>query len=642
MFGNRLGAWLVLGLAGAMAASACGRAQGQSGSADGADTAVGGETSMSNGAAPPMEVEAGSGGVSGDSAEAGAPPQFAGDGGGGGGHAGDGSGGTAPFDPCSLCALDQVCQDQVCLDIVCQPGSTFCQDGAIWQCDAQGIAPKLAQTCATDEFCIAQGKAAQCGPTQCLPDEAMCVGHVATHCLPDGSAPKPGGQDCSKAGEVCSDGECVTQACTPGSKLCQHEDVYFCDKNGTKTTLFEACEADEACDPALGQCRHRICTPGTLSCDGDRVTSCDALGLLWQQSGPDCGATNRLCVSGSCKPKLCQPNVTYCDGEAVYTCDALGVAPVLKEQCAATQHCVFYSNYAYCATNQCVPNTPYCSGNTLTTCLADGSGPAPGGTPCKTKEVCSAGSCVPQVCEPYNNFCKGNIGYACYYDGLQSYPLGDCGPDATCVDKTHGYECKQHYCVAGKGACIGNQLGTCAADGFALESVSANCAASGQVCNVDAQCVAGTTDTWGKSEDLRTITTDYLVGDAVEVLSSRTLTQLEANVVLPAARALTWTVYERNDSYFVRKYSTVTTAEAGSGYQSSGAISYVLQAGKAYLLALSATGGGIAPYVDTAPTSSATSFGHVLGGIRTYKSDEVNGYSHDPELLYDLRITTAP
>ncbi len=77
----------------------------------------------------------------------------------------------------------------------------------------------------------------------------MCNGNLATECAPDGSGPKPGGNDCSLSKQTCYSGQCSDLACTPGQKLCDNNSVYLCTDAGTARTLLTTCAAGEVCDP---------------------------------------------------------------------------------------------------------------------------------------------------------------------------------------------------------------------------------------------------------------------------------------------------------------------------------------------------------------------------------------------------------
>lgn len=633
---TRLGAcWLCLGLSFGVLGSACGRSSATN-PIDDPDVGVGGESSLP--------------GTSGSSSTAGEPnaPGDAGQGTGGtfatGGTyaaAGEGFGGEAPVDPCLSCSREQICQEGACVDIVCVPKATLCADGDVWQCNDDGTRKVLAKDCASDEYCVAQGDAAQCSPTQCVADEPLCAGQVATRCRADGSGPRGGGEDCAANGEVCYEGQCLTQGCTPGEKLCQHDDVYLCSKNGTGVTLFEACAANEACDPSLAQCRGKVCEPGKLVCDGSRVASCDALGLAWQQTGTDCADSGSLCVDGSCKPKICTPSSTYCKDSAIYTCDALGVSSQLTQQCAESQYCgPWYNNAVYCWTDVCTANTAVCNGNAVSTCKPDGSGVQPGGTPCGADQLCSAGACTAKICTAYQTFCKDNNVAYCY-DGLQYYTQVVCGQNAVCQGASGAAHCEPYDCNPGSTTCIGNQVGKCDDTGFALASVSEDCATSSQVCDAKQACADSAVDTIGDAEELATVSTQMLAGVAVDINSARTLTEIEANLVLPGSRDLTWAVYELVSGTYVLRFNKSVAGQTGSGYLSSGTISYSLAAGKTYLFTVGAASGSLAAYYDPAPWSAHASFGRVTGGFLNY-AYALQSYYVNAQQIYDFRLSTAP
>jgi len=651
---TRLGAWwlcLAVGFSALSAESGCGRSKGiQANSCSQASDCADNE-SCTDGECVPSNVgvggeeTAGSGGsyVPGGGGDAAAGGTLAvGGTAGTAAFAGEAAGGEAPVDPCLSCGKDQVCQAGSCVDIVCTPDSTLCVDGNVWQCDSQGLSKALSKDCASDEYCVAQGDSALCSPTQCVANEALCVGQVATSCRADGSGPRAGGEDCAANGEVCYQGQCLTQGCTPGEKLCEHDDVYLCSMNGTGVMLFEACNDNEACDPNVAQCRNKLCEPGKLVCDGSRVASCDALGLSWQQTGTDCADSNALCIDGSCKPKICTPSSTYCKDNAIYTCDAQGVSSQLTQQCADAYYCgPWYNNAVYCWNDVCTAGSAVCNGNSVSTCKPDGSGVQPGGTPCAADELCNGGVCKAKICTAYQTFCKDNNVAYCY-DGLQYYNQVVCGSNAVCQGGAGAAHCEPYDCTPNATTCLGNQVGKCDDTGFALASVTDDCASSSQICDGNDACADSAVDTLADAEELVTVSTQLMLGVAVDTSSSRTLTEIEANLVLPATRDLTWSVYELVSGTYVLRFSKAVAGQTGSGYMSSGTISYQLAAGKTYLFTVNAASGSFAAYYDAAPWSaSAASFGRILGGFLNY-SYALQSYYVNASQVYQMRISTAP
>ncbi|MFZ5896502.1 MAG: hypothetical protein ACOY0T_35940 [Myxococcota bacterium] len=547
----------------------------------------------------------------------------------------DGSGSTVTKN----CSLTQVCQEGECRDIVCVPNSGFCVQKEVWSCSADGTAAELVKRCSSKQFCLEQDGAADCSATLCVPATAMCVGSVATECAADGSGALPGGDNCAALGQACYEGECRDLACVPGRKLCNHDDVYLCTENGTATQLFADCaDATEFCDPTTGSCRTRVCTPGAKGCDGNRIATCDALGAGFEGSGSDCSETGAVCIAGSCKPLICSPNQYLCSQGNVYRCDSTGTASTLNQTCGSNTHCESLgATYAYCAYNPCTAGAPGCSGNIATTCKADGTGWETVGTDCAASgKVCQNGACVTQLCKSYEMFCSGKQVLQCSHDGLSSSVWRNCTGNSYCAQHDNVVECLRTPCNAGAAACVAERLGTCASDGMSLASVSADCSAQGKLCTL-AGCAAQSVDTMGSGDQVRT-PTEMVIGNEVLVQSARTLTQIEAYLSLPASRALTWVVYERlSDSYFSLVASAASTG-TGTGFQSSGAISQLLQAGKTYFIGVGITGSYVA-YYGTAG-DQLTTFGPVLGSATSYTAQSTISVYVQPEQLYYFRVTT--
>jgi hypothetical protein len=547
----------------------------------------------------------------------------------------------------STCSPSQLCKEGACASIVCVPNATFCGDGQVRSCSEDGTSSTLTQACNDTQFCVEHAGGAECSETFCPPGGALCVNDVATVCKPDGSGPKPGGDDCAQKGSVCQDGKCTSKTCEPGQKLCEHDDVYICVGGGAKSVLFTDCTTEEACDPVLTACRPRLCEPGKLSCDGTRVVTCNALGTGWNQSGTDCSKSSQQCTAGSCQTQVCVPSSSFCKAGDVYACDAAGLVATLSSVCTnLSQHCVAYNNggnaYAYCSSNFCSPGAAACNGNVLTKCNADGSGYEVGGTDCGAGMICNSGLCKPKVCEPYSYSCKDGDIISCYYDGLSYYVQQDCGGDARCL-KPDGSNpaCVPYDCSPGLKACLGNQVGTCAADGTSLATVGKDCSATDQVCTNSATCGAEAVDVLGVSEDLQSLGDGQFFGDVIDVTSNRQLTQLEASIVLASSRTLRWAIFELVNGSYEARYDKVLSNQTGSGTLSSGPISYTLKAGRRYLLGVAVDGGGFVPYLDAKPWQPEISFGRAVGGlVASYSTAIYAGYL-DANRLFDMRTTTS-
>jgi hypothetical protein len=144
----------------------------------------------------------------------------------------------------------------------------------------------------------------------------------------------------------------------------------------------------------------------------------------------------------------------------------------------------------------------------------------------------------------------------------------------------------------------------------------------------------------GGAEELQSLTIGYVFGDAIDVESNRQLLELEANLVLAAPRTLRWVVYELVGNYYEARYDKVVSNQSGSGYISSGPLSYTLKAGRKYLLGVAVSDGGFVPYYDAVPWQPEVSFGKALGGLAiSYSTSLYYGYLAT-DRVYDLRITT--
>lgn len=539
-----------------------------------------------------------------------------------------------------ICTASQECLEAACHDIACIPNRTYCDGQQIRLCDETGTQSTPLESCEAGKFCLDAPGGASCSETVCAPGAGVCLGTVATHCRPDGSAPLPGGQDCAATEQVCQNGACIAATCTPGEKLCKKGDVYLCYGAGGDSVLFSDCAADEVCDPALLACVKHVCEPGKLDCDSTRVTTCNALGTGWVQNGPDCAATKQICSAGSCLDPVCTPNSTYCQAGSVYQCNAAGTAGTAYNNCTAYYyHCVQSSpTSASCVSNTCTPNGLSCVGNTVSTCNSDGSGYLDGGQSCGA-DVCYGGQCLPKVCTySYPGYvCKDGDIYTCENNETFSRLVQDCGNSARCV-KGASTSCVPYDCFPGTSACLKNQVGICADDGTSLSSVANDCAGGGQVCTTGGKCADTALDELGNAEDVVSAVADNFVGDVVVVNSNRMLTQIEADLVMPGDRSLRWLVLELTDTTFSPVYEVKTAQTATNGWVASGPLSYLLKAGGTYLIGVIPSGGGAAILDDVKPWSPSLSFGRIQSSLM---GNNYYTYYQQNDRIYHLRLTTA-
>ncbi len=540
----------------------------------------------------------------------------------------------------STCLPSQTCADGVCAETSCVPNTKFCKNGAIWKCDKTGGGSTLTETCAMSQFCREANDDASCSDQACTPGEALCDGDVATTCTSNGSGPARGGTDCAATKQACYQGACRDMACSSGMKVCQHDNVYLCAKNGTDVSLLAECQPGEVCDADKGACRPKVCEIAALGCDGTRVTKCNTFGSAWDQTGMDCVADNKICVAGACQKQTCGPGMSFCQDGSVFLCDGSGIGSTLSQYCQAPwAHCQASGNYAYCTNYDCQPNQLSCFNNISKTCNPDGTWPATG-TDCGDK-LCdpSDGICKTKVCEPYTYYCKdGDIHY-CDYGGKMGGPIQYCPSGTACQVQQGSPDCVPYPCPPGETACLANKVGKCAADGQSLGTVTDDCAAAGSVCGADAKCAKSVVETLGVGEDATTESGGYVLGDVIQVTSARKVTEMQMNLVLASPRELRWVIFEQSGDNFVARIDKVNSNQTGTGFLSSGTMSYTLKVGKTYMFGVAISGGNGIAYFDSAPFNTNASFGGLIGRVDNPYSSTMPAYI-DPSLAYQMKITT--
>jgi hypothetical protein len=542
------------------------------------------------------------------------------------------------------CLPSQTCADGACAETACVPNTKFCQGNEVWRCDSTGSGSALSQSCGQSQFCRETDESAHCSDQACTPGEAICDGDIATTCLKDGSGPEKVGTDCTASKQACVDGACHDTACIAGSKVCKNGDVYLCSKDGSEMSLLVECQTGTVCDDEKQACVTKVCDVGSIGCDESRAVKCNASGSAWDPGGIDCATSNQVCVAGSCKKKTCTPGDKFCQDGDVYACDQFGVSSSLSVTCYGTQYCTPSGSYAYC-TQGCTPNEITCNGNYALVCNDDGSWPQDS-TECGPDKFCEYGTgCKPTVCDPNTIFCKDGDVYGCDWQGARADLYQTCGTDTTCNVTNGNYACIPLPCSPGDTACLGNKVGTCAADGQSLSTVTEDCTAAASICGTDNKCAKSVVDVLGIDEGQGDISesSGYFIGDVVQVNSARKLTEMQLNLSLPPTRSVRWVVFEEtNDSSFTAKQDWVVANQSGAGFFSSGPISYALKAGKTYLFGAVITGGNtFTAYLDTGPFAVNASFGTVLGRVENPYSSTMGAYL-DAGYLYQMKLTTTP
>jgi hypothetical protein len=291
---------------------------------------------------------------------------------------------------------------------------------------------------------------------------------------------------------------------------------------------------------------------------------------------------------------------------------------------------------AYCAQNACQPGQMACDGNVAKLCTDEGTLPSDG-QDCGDS-FCVSGACLPKICDPSAPVCVGDQVHDCVYPGTTTTLMHDCG-EGRCRELSSGAGCGPRACEAGATVCLGNALGTCADDGESLSQVTENCASSQRVCNATPACATSVVETLGVNENVDALGSGEALGNIIDVTSSRRLTKLEAHFVLDAPRDVRWLVYElTEDGSYELVASEITSNVAGSGFAASAELSWVLEAGKRYMLGVGLVVFEGYLYYDDAPYDTSFSFANLVGGTRNAYSTNMFFDPNAP--FYRLRVTT--
>jgi len=346
------------------------------------------------------------------------------------------------------CELDGLfCYLGGCEDQVCAPNEIWClTDDSVAQCDDTGMAFD-STPCGQQQSCWDS----QCHDWECAPGQPMCAGKIATLCNLLGSGPKPGGESCDGANEVCQDGECV---CVPDS----------CADLGVECGNWDdGCGGDVHCPVCTG---NDVCQDGACVC----ILSCEGKECGGDGCGGSCGGcpgANNKCQGGTC---VCVPD----------TCGTLGKeCDSWSDGCGGQAVCGVCAGGQACQDGQC-QCVPDCAGKE---CGGNGCGGSCGS--CSSNEACQGGDCVPVSGIP-----------GCTVSGQSG--CGGC-PCEACVCQMDPYCCQNQWdtiCVSecmqdcggcvipscGNGSCQPNKAETCS-------SCPADCGCpGGEVCHNSSCC----------------------------------------------------------------------------------------------------------------------------------------------------------
>jgi hypothetical protein len=199
-------------------------------------------------------------------------------------------------------------------------------------------------------------------------------------------------------------------------------------------------------------------------------------------------------------------------------------------------------------------------------------------------------------------------------------------------------------------ACDGNVLRTCNAAGTGYTGTGTDCTTTMQSCTPSG-CSDGIVDTIPPMNPgvYSSALSNYAFVNYYSVNANRTLTQIEVYMNSTSTTTpLTWVVYEsttQTGTYPTRLTATMTTSTAGTGYQSSGAISVPLVAGRFYAIGVHFSTPAIdnMGYHSASVSTQTVSFGALLsaGFPSSTTPPTTVTYSSSTTIFIPQRLTTT-
>ncbi|HEX2871713.1 MAG TPA: hypothetical protein VHP33_10660 [Polyangiaceae bacterium] len=384
---------------------------------------------------------------------------------------------------------------------VCMPGSAFCEGNSVALCVGPGNGYAI-MDCGRDQRCTDLGGKAYCQSLVCKAGTMQCdaSGRYVQTCGADGLT-LVSTVDCGARGQRCQDASCRSLVCQPNQLFCDKTGVRLCNADGSGSTAWQTCGANQYCDPLQFVCQQGICAPGQPACNGSVATYCNANGSGYVAMGIDCGSQpDRQCVAGAC---LCPPTLADCDGSAKTGCEAnvssdpdnctgCGIAcssnNMAKRTCDDSCDGTCTDGYQDCNGDKLKDGCETGTSNDVKNC--GGCGLA-----CSSNHVaasCASGVCN-GACTANFNDCNGSkLKDGCESDSrTDSKNCGGCGlacstnhVKPTCAAGTCGGACE-----SGFSDCNGNKQ----TDGCEINTNSdpKNCGGCGIVCPADQSCGAG-------------------------------------------------------------------------------------------------------------------------------------------------------
>lgn len=185
-----------------------------------------------------------------------------------------------------------------CAAKLCEPHTTYCKGGNVYQCTRNGAAEVLFATCVGSQYCRQEITSAYCAAPVCSPGQAYsCDGTIARLCNAQGSgADTSTGTDCATLdNQHCVDGTCIP--------------------------------CGDGWHPVGNACVPDVCPKAAPACVENRITTCDAHGSAFNPGGKDCSATSEIC-----------DQQLHCASEAVDTLGSPGCAGYAVKRNGLAEH----------------------------------------------------------------------------------------------------------------------------------------------------------------------------------------------------------------------------------------------------------------------------------------------------------------
>jgi hypothetical protein len=404
--------------------------------------------------------------------------------------------GREAFNVVRTCNPGQICDSQNNECDVCTPNAVRCEGDTLVTCDARGQ-NETRQTCGRGLCSADQRRCLTCGPI----GSSRCSDRQLFVCTPSPQGEFEASEfcetddlcnqtlnDCGRGlnGRAC---QCKPGQCRPNQVVCDNGQVQRCNEGLTGFNTVTTCNPADLCNQLTGDCN--TCRSNEFSCNNGQLRQCAADGRSFsrQNIGVECASSTqvRVCNGTTAGVQNCPNGCT--NGRGCNQCTGNGVQCINGNTIRRCSGGFFQDTFCQLGCNQGTTTCNTCQGNG-SSCLPNGVEQRCVGGQFQTRQ-CPMG-CVAGQCANCN-------GAQCQGDQIRDCNNGQLGGARSCDD---GNACNgAERCSNNRCAIVGQPLrcddgnpctdDSCNAATGCVRTNNANSCDDGDDCNGPERCSNG-------------------------------------------------------------------------------------------------------------------------------------------------------